>query len=415
MAEKIETIIVGGGQAGLAASYWLGQLGREHIVLEQAAYAGSAWRDGRWDSFTLVTPNWTVRLPGAEYQGSDPDGYMARTDLVRYFEAYVERFRLPVRYQTRVDSIDYLDGAGYQVQAGETLWKARNVVVASGFFQSPRIPEYSCNIPADILQLHSGSYRNPAALPPGAVLVVGSAQSGCQIAEELYQSGRKVYLCVSGSSGRVPRRYRGRDIVYWLVHTGFMNRTVANLPSPRARFAGNPQASGKNGGHNINLHQFCRDGVTLLGHIADVHDGKVWLGADLQESLTKVDQFEVNLMKMIDGYIAKNGIAAPEETLAALRDGYAEQEILSLDLHSAGISTVIWAMGYHFDFSQVHLPVFDSDGFPVTEHNAARYPGLYFMGIPWVTMQKSGLLFGVGDDAAFIAQSIASEKIASIG
>jgi putative flavoprotein involved in K+ transport len=284
------------------------------------------------------------------------------------------------------------------------------VVVASGFFQNPRIPDYSRNIPADILQIHSGSYRNPAALPPGAVLVVGSAQSGCQIAEELYQSGRKVYLCVGGSSGRIPRRYRGRDIVYWLYNSGFMNRTVANLPSPRARFAGNPQASGKNGGHTINLHQFYRDGVTLLGHMQGAQDGKAWLDADLQENLAKVDQFEVNIKKMIDDYIAKNGIEAPEETLPVLRDAYDEVEILSLDLRSAGISTVIWALGYTFNFNFVHMSVFDSDGFPVTDHNASRYPGLYFVGIPFVTMQKSGLLVGVGEDAAFIAQSIAGEK-----
>jgi putative flavoprotein involved in K+ transport len=411
MTEKVETIIVGGGQAGLATSYWLGQLGRENIVLEGAATAGSAWRDGRWDSFTLVTPNWSIRLPGAEYQGRDPDGYMGRADLVRYFEQYVERFHLPVRYETRVNSIDLLDGGGYRVKAGETSWEARNVVVASGFFQAPRIPDYSQNIPADILQLPSGAYRNPAALPPGAVLVVGSAQSGCQIAEELYQSGHKVYLCTSGSSGRVPRRYRGRDIVYWLVNTGFMNRTVANLPSPRARFAGNPQATGKNGGHTINLHQFYRDGVTLMGHIRGAQDGEVWLNSDLKENLAKVDQIEVNITKMINDYIAKNGIEAPEETLPALRDGYDAAEIASLDLRSAGIKTVIWALGYTFNFDLVHLPVFDSDGFPVTEHNATRYPGLYFAGIPWVTMQKSGLLLGVGDDAAFIAQSIAGAEV----
>jgi putative flavoprotein involved in K+ transport len=409
MTEQVETVIVGGGQAGLATSYCLGRLGRENVVLEQAAHAGSAWRDGRWDSFTLVTPNWTIRLPGAEYQGSDPDGFMGRDDLVRYFEQYVENYRLPVRYETRVNSIDALDGAGYRVQTGETSWRTRNVVVASGFFQTPRIPDYSRNIPADILQLHSGAYRNPAALPPGAVLVVGSAQSGCQIAEELYQSGRKVYLCVGGSSGRIPRRYRGRDIVEWLIRSGFMNRTVANLPSPRARFAGNPQASGKNGGHTINLHQFYRDGVTLLGHLQGAQNGNVWLDADLKENLTKVDQFEVNVKKLVDDYIANNGIEAPEETLPVLRDGYDELEILSLDLRSAGISTVIWALGYRFDLTLVHLPVFDS-GFPVTEHNAAPYPGLYFVGMPWVTMQKSGLLVGVGDDAAFVAQSIAGEK-----
>ncbi len=411
MTEQVETVIVGGGQAGLAASYCLEQLGREHVVLEQAAYAGSAWRDGRWDSFTLVTPNWSIRLPGAEYQGSDPDGFMARADLLRYFEQYIERYRLPVHYETRVNSIDALDGGGYRVQAGAASWKARNVVVASGFFQMPRIPDYSRAIPADILQIHSGSYRNPAALPPGAVLVVGSAQSGSQIAEELYQSGRKVYLCTSGSSGRVPRRYRGRDIVYWFVNTGFMSRTVANLASPRARFAGNPQASGKNGGHTINLHQFYREGVTLLGHMQGAQGGKAWLDADLKENLTKSDQFEVNITKMIDDYIAKNGIEAPEETLPVLRDGYDELEILSLDLKSAGISTVIWALGYRFNFDMVHLPVFDNDGFPITDHNATHYPGLYFVGIPWVTMQKSGLLVGVGDDAAFIAQSIAGEKV----
>src|SRR5271157_78677 len=406
MTEQVETIIVGGGQAGLAASYCLGRLGRENVILEQSAYPASAWRDGRWDSFTLVTPNWSVRLPGAEYQGSDPNGYMGRDELVRYFEQYILRNQLPVRYSTRVTSIDYREGDGYRVQAGETTWQARNVVVASGFFQTPRIPAYSQNIPADILQIHNSAYRNPSALPLGAVLVVGAAQSGCQIAEELYQSGRKVYLCVGGSSGRVPRRYRGRDIVAWLLSSGFMNRTAANLPSPRARFNGYPQATGKNGGHTINLHQFYRDGVTLLGHIQGAQDGKVWLDSDLKENLAKVDQFEANITKMIDDYIAKNGIDAPAETLPLLKDGYDELEILTLDLRSAGISTIIWAMGYNFNLDMVHLPVFDSDGFPITDHNAARYPGLYFVGMPWVTMFKSGVLAGVGDDAAFIAQSI---------
>ncbi|MDR3573429.1 MAG: hypothetical protein P4L50_06200 [Anaerolineaceae bacterium] len=239
---------------------------------------------------------------------------------------------------------------------------------------------------------------------------MGSAQSGGQIAEELNESGRKVYLCVGASSGRIPRRYRGRDIVAWLLSTGFMNRTLANLTGPRARFNGYPQASGKNGGHTLNLHQFYRDGVTLLGHLQGAQDGKVWLDADLKENLAKIDQFEVNITKMIDDYIAKNGIDAPDETLPVLRDGYNEQEILSMDLKSAGITSIIWAMGYRFNFNMVHLPVFDSDGFPVTNHNAAHYPGLYFVGMPWVTMMKSGILLGVGEDAAFIAQSIAGEK-----
>ncbi|MDR3573431.1 MAG: NAD(P)-binding domain-containing protein [Anaerolineaceae bacterium] len=180
MIEQVETVIVGGGQAGLATSYCLSKLGRENVVLEQSAHAANAWREDRWDSFTLVTPNWSVRLPGAEYQGSDPDGYMSRADLVRYFEDYVERSHLPVCYETKVNSIDYLDGGGYRVEAGGAAWKARNVVVASGFFQSPRIPDYSRSIPADILQIHSGAYRNPGALPDYGVLKKEKDQTGAK-------------------------------------------------------------------------------------------------------------------------------------------------------------------------------------------------------------------------------------------
>jgi putative flavoprotein involved in K+ transport len=206
MTQRINTIIVGGGQAGLATSYYLSQQDHEHVVLEQAAEAGNAWRNGRWDSFALLTPNWSTRLPGAEYQGDDPNGFMSRAEIVRYFEQYVERFRLPVRYGVQITAVEQKpNGNGYQVRADGTTFEAANVVMATGLYQQPRIPPFSAHLPAEIMQLHSGEYRNPQALPPGGVLVVGSAQSGCQIAEELYQSGRQVYLCV-GSAGRVFRR-----------------------------------------------------------------------------------------------------------------------------------------------------------------------------------------------------------------
>ena len=233
------------------------------------------------------------------------------------------------------------------------------------------------------------------------MLVVGSAQSGTQIAEELYQSGRTVYLCV-GTSPRVPRRYRGRDVFGWLVDTGFVDRTVDKLPSPKARFAGNPHLSGKDGGHSLNLHQFARDGVKLMGYIAGAQDGKVMLSPDLKESLAKVDKAEADIIAMIDQFIEKNGVIAPQEALPKLQDGYSAEEILELDLKAANITTIIWAMGYTFDYGFVKLPVTDGDGFPLQTRGVTQYPGLYFVGMNWLYKHKSTTLLGVGEDAEYI-------------
>ena len=309
--EKFETIIIGGGQAGLATSYHLKQLGREHVIFEAAEKAGNAWRNDRWDSFTFVTPNWSIQLPGAKYDGNDPDGFLPKDEIVAYFERYVEKYDLPVRYKTCVLEVAPMDGVRYQVKTEAGIYQAKNAVIATGSFQKPKIPSYSANVPVDILQLHSGHYRNPGQLPDGAVLVVGSAQSGMQIAEELYKSGRKVYLC-TGSAPRVPRRYRGRDCFAWLLDTGFLNATPDKLPSLKARLGGNPHLSGKDGGHSLDLHQFARDGVTLLGHIAGAQNGKVMLKPDLKENLARVDKAEKDITGMIDKYIEANGIDAPQ-------------------------------------------------------------------------------------------------------
>ncbi|MFC2029860.1 NAD(P)-binding domain-containing protein [Chloroflexota bacterium] len=407
MSEYVDTVIVGGGQAGLAVSYYLSQQGRAHTVLEQASQPAEAWRNHRWDSFTLVTPNWTVRMPGAEYQGDDPDGFMPRDEIVAYLEGYIERFRLPIRYGVRVSSVEP-NGAGYLVHTNEATVKTSNVVIATGLFQKPRIPPLSANLPAEIQQLHSSEYRNPAALPAGAVLVVGSAQSGAQIAEELYQSGRTAYLCVGGS-GRGPRRYRGKDIVWWLNKTGW-DVTVDKLPSPKAKFAASVQASGKDGGHTINLHQFARDGVVLLGRVQAAQGGKITLAPDLKENLAKVDKFEADLLKRIDSYIEKNRLDMPQETLPELRDGYDAEVITELDVQAAGVTSVIWATGYKFDFGLVKLPVLDGDGYPIQKRGITDYPGLYFVGLPWLHTAKSGLLFGVGDDAAAIVADISGRE-----
>ncbi len=405
MVDSIETIIIGGGQAGLAASYYLGQLSREHLVLEQAKYAGNTWRNQRWDSFTFVTPNWMINLPGAEYQGGDPDGFLPRDEIVRYFEEYVERFRFPVRYGVRASSVEQ-DGTGYLVKTEQGDYRATNVVIATGFFQAPKRPAFSAKLPTWVTQLHTSEYRNPGRLPPGAVLVVGSGQSGCQIAEELYLSGRKVFLSV-GNTGRVPRRYRGKDITWWLFKSKLGERTVDQLSSPKEKFIENPQATGVRGGHTINLHQFARDGVVLLGHARDGQDGKISLAPDLVECLAKSDQFEVELLKRIDQAIAQSGLNVPEDRLPELRDGYASEIIPSLDLKAAGIGSIIWAMGYQSDYSLVRLPAFDEDGFPLQKRGVTDYPGLYFVGLPWLYKRQSGLLFGVGEDAELIAAKIA--------
>ena len=406
LSHEIDTVVVGGGQAGLAISYYLSQEGHEHVVLERAPAVANAWRNQRWDSFTLVTPNFQVRMPGAECNGTDPYGFMSLAEVVKYFDDYVERFRLSVHCEVEVFSVEKMQEE-YLVRTSEGDYQADNVVIATGLYQSPKIPHFSTAIPADILQIHSMEYRNLSYLRDGAVLVVGTGQSGAQIAEEIYQSGRRVYLSI-GSAGRVPRRYRGKDINDWFTRMGMFDTKVGELKSPQAKFAPHPQISGKNGGESLNLHQFARDGVVLLGHVRDVRQGRLIIAPDLKETLAKVDRFEIDALQMVDDYILRMGLSAPPGDVPQLRDGYEQEVISELDLRASGISTVIWATGYTFDFSLVKLPVFDGNGYPIQKRGVTEYNGLYFLGMPWLHSRKSGILFGVGDDAAYMAAHIAA-------
>lgn len=413
MVESIETVIIGAGHAGLSTSYFLKQLGYEHTIIDKASQPGNAWRSERWDSFTFVSPNWAFQIPGGEYDGADPDGFMNRAELVSRFERYAEKYQLPIIYNTRITSIQPVDGEGFRVQTDDKVYHARNVVAANGWFGIGKKPPFADKFPASIHQIHSSSYRNPQALPPGAVLVVGSGQSGAQIAEELYQSGRKVFLA-TGVAPHSPRRYRGKDMFRWLVDSGFVDQTFDQMQFMGKGFVA-PMFSGKDGGHALNLHKFFRDGAILLGHARDCVDGKLILAPDLKENLGKADMGQKMILKRIDAYIENAGLDAAPEEIPALMDGYQAAEITTLDLKAEGINTVVWASGYSYDASIFKFPVLDRFGIPEATRGASNtYPGLYFVGFPFAPTLKSGFITGVTNCALHISERIKERKARSL-
>ncbi len=407
MAEHIETVIIGAGQSGLGTSYHLSQHHREHIVLERAARAGHVWRDERWDSFALFSPNWAFRMPGAAYRGDQPDAFMPRDEVAALLEGYPERFHLPVCYDMPVTGVERIESDGtFVVRTPERDWRARNLVVATGRYQEPKIPSMATELPLDIHQLPSRDYRNPESLPLGAVLVVGSAQTGCQIVEDLYLAGRQVYLCV-GSAGRIPRRYRGKDIWEWLYQTRFYEQTSDMLPSPRARFAAHGHLTGARGGYSISLHQFARDGIVLLGHLQAVQDGVARLAPDLIENIHNADNQCQKLLKMIDGFIDQRGLDAPRDDVPEMRDNYLPPVLDELNLHESGISTVIWASGFRFDYRWIKPALLDEFGYPTAGDGPANASGVYFVGLPWLPHPSTGLFLGTGESAKAVAEDIA--------
>ncbi|PWB51391.1 MAG: FAD-dependent oxidoreductase [Anaerolineales bacterium] len=406
LIEKYEIVIIGGGQAGLSLSYFLTQAGREHIILEKSSQPADAWRNRRWDSFTLNSPNWAFKLPGGEYSGPEPDNFMPKDEIVRRFEAYTQVFNPNVRYASEARQVEATDDQyRYRTTTDTGTIASQNVVIATGLYHQVIIPPYARQIPQSILQIASDEYRNPQGLPPGAVLVVGSAQSGCQLAEELNQAGRKVFLATC-TSGRAPRRYRGLDIFIWFTRIGFLDRTVANLNSPKERFFASPHITGAAGGHDINLHKFSRDGLILLGHTRGFEDGKMIFAPDLQENLTKSDAFYTTVIAQIEKYIQANGLVLPPEELAVLDDGYRVPVRQSLDLAAEGISTIIWATGYLADYSLVQLPILDEYRYPATDRGVTRYPGLYFIGLNWMNKFSTGFLLGIKESAQYLAEVI---------
>ena len=409
MVESIETVVIGGGQAGLTMSYWLTHAGRAHVVLERGQLA-ERWRSERWDSLTLLGPNWLLEMPGYRYRGDDPDGFMAKDEVIRLLEDYAARFDPPLRSGVTVTALRPAAGGRYQLETSAGPIEAANVVIATGPFQRPHIPSLGAALPADVLQLTPSAYRNPAQLPPGAVLVVGSGSSGSQICEELCESGRRVYLAV-GRCRRSVRRYRGRDTRFWAYHMGQFERTIDTLPSPAAADRCGTQVTGVRGGHDLDYRRFALDGVVLLGHLEGIADGRVRFADDLAGTLAAWDASLEEELRPIDDYIERAGLAAPpdEPPSGAVPAGWSYvAPPRDLDLAARGITTVIWATGYRYDLDWVQLPIFDADGRPVQRRGVTACPGLYFLGLKWQYKLKSAFIYGVGEDAAYLAERIAA-------
>ena len=409
--ETVDTLVIGAGQAGVATSYWLTKASVEHVVLERRDRLGGGWLD-RWDSLCLVAPNYSILLPGKPYDGPDPDGFMPRDEVVNYLKEYVASFSAPVRLGSGVKRLTASNGhLEATIEGGATI-RASNVVLATGPYQRPKVPAASATLSAHILQLHSQEYRRPQQLPEGAVLVVGTGQSGAQIAEELHDAGRDVHLAVSMCPG-APRRYRGRDVIWWLLNSflhgaevGVPFPTVAALPSPAARFDCIPHVSGKNGGHDISLRQFARQGVHLYGQLESGAGTIVRFSDDLEKRLAFADSaFDVKFKPIFDAYIAAAGIDAPPDDRAPY-DTFSPQTITELDVDAAGIRSIVWATGYRLDFGWVDLPIFDEWGYPRHVRGVTTHPGLYAVGLPWLHSEPSAAFAGVGADAAHIVEHI---------
>jgi putative flavoprotein involved in K+ transport len=401
--ERVDAIIVGAGQAGLAVSHELSAAGVEHVVLERGR-VGETWRH-RWDTFCLVTPNWTMRLPGRPYSGSDPHGFMPRDKIVAALEDYAGAFAAPVREGVTAAGVESSPDGGFVVHTTAGDFSSRALVLATGAFQRPHRPAVADTLPTGLSQIDVSIYQNERALQPGKVLVVGSGQSGAQISEELREAGREVVLAC-GKAAWVPRRLGGHDIVWWLAQVGFFDQTIGALPSPTARLAANPMATGHGGGHNLNLRTLQAMGVTLAGHFLGTEGGLAHFAPDLQESAAWGDQRFRELMSLIERFAAEHSLDLPPIAEPGTFAAHAPEW---LDLSDFGV--VIFAGGFRPDYrSWLPWPdAFDELGFPFQRDGVSTIvPGLFFVGVHFLRTRKSSLFLGVGEDATIVARHIGS-------
>jgi putative flavoprotein involved in K+ transport len=405
--EQVRTLIIGGGQAGLTMSHRLKQRGLKHLVIERHRIA-ERWRSERWDGLRFQFPNWSVRLPDFPFPHTDPDAFATGREIVDFIGAYADFIAAPIRCGVPVTALRRRDGGpGLIAETSDGSIEADNVVVATGPYQSPVMPALLGD-DIDLFQVHASRYLNPDQLPPGAVLVVGAGASGSQIAEELLRAGRRVYLSV-GRHTRLPRRCRGRDLIWWLSAMG-IDRTPVEQRGPSRLL---PLITGAYGGYTIDFRRFAADGVTLLGRVKAAHDGIIDLAPDLAESLANGDAMYTSFLDRVDAHIERHALAMPQDpdARAVLSDPSCVAEPLRrLDLRAEGIGAVIWATGYRVDFGWIDVPVLDARGEPVHRRGVTEVPGLYFLGLQWLSRMSSSFLSGVGDDAADLADHIAARS-----
>jgi putative flavoprotein involved in K+ transport len=407
--KQYEVIIIGGGQAGLSLSWHMAQAGIDHAVLERKERF-HAWKNQRWDSFCLVTPNWQCKLPGYEYRAGDPHGFMVRDEIVEFVEGFANSFSPPVLEGVDVLSLASGNG-GFALQTSAGDFTARQVCIATGGYHTPTTPRMAERLPKRLVQLHANEYRNAVQLPPGAVLVVGTGQSGCQIAEDLHLQGRRVHLAV-GSAPRVSRFYRGRDVVDWLQDMGHYDLAVTDHPMQEGvRGKANHYVTGRDGGRDIDLRRFALEGMRLHGHLAMVEGEAIGFSDDLKQNLDQADQVNDRIKDGIDAFIAQQGVEAPAEPRYAPLWQPPEKDA-PLDLATEDITAIIWCVGYQADYSWVHVPVFTGRGAPSHRRGVTAVSGLYFLGLPWLHSWGSGRFAAIARDAKHLAQNITQYRLA---
>jgi putative flavoprotein involved in K+ transport len=397
-------LVVGGGQAGLSVSYHLKQAGIDHLVVERNTVTHT-WREQRWDAFCLVTPNWQCALPGYPYQGDDPHGFMKKDEIIQYLDGFIAHVDAPVLERTEVRRVKQRDDGVYAISTTRGDFTADQVVVASGGYHTPIVPRLAERLPAHIVQLQSSAYRNPQSLPEGAVMVVGTGQSGAQIAEDLHLAGRKVVLAV-GEAPRCARFYRGRDVVDWLADMQYYDMPVEKHPLREGvRDNTNHYVTGRDGGRDIDLRKFAAEGMELYGRLDDLREGQFYFAPTLGSNLDSADDTYNRINASIDGFIEKHGIAAPEG--AAYEPVWRPaEERTTLDVETSGVAAIIWCIGFTPDFSWLDAPVFNGRGYPAHTRGITPIDGLYFVGLPWLHTWGSGRFSGVARDAEFIVHAI---------
>jgi putative flavoprotein involved in K+ transport len=403
--EKIETLIVGGGQAGLAMSEHLSRRGMPHLIVERHRIA-ERWRSERWDSLVANGPAWHDRFPGRAFSDIDPDGFAPASKIVEYFVAYAEQIAAPIRCGVEVKSLHRkADGSGFRAETSTGVIDAVNVVAATGPFQRPIIPAV---VPADagVVLLHSNAYRNPAQLPEGAVLVIGAGSSGAQIADELLRAGKRVYLSV-GPHNRPPRRYRGRDFVWWLGVSGIWD---AKTPDPSMEHV-TIAVSGAHGGETVDFRRFAARGMSLLGRAETFKGGVMHFAPDLAANIARGDADYLSTLDAADVYAAREGLDLPEERDARKIDPdppCVSNPTRQLNLADVGVTSIVWATGYALDFGWLKVDAFDEKGRPVHQRGVSEVPGLYFLGLSWLSRRASAFIWGVWHDAEYLADNIAA-------